>query len=301
MSGADTTARCDAYIPWSLGGHREQVVEVIGNQAGRDAPFGAPRHEYWGPTGRWLLGAWLAHLGLDRSDVITIITTSQERYVSICVSVTALNHASVSRIMTDRTRVVIWIHEFGYVDTSFAGQCAQWRARGITVLEDCAHVAGLTVGTAKVGDHGDASLFSLPKIVPARAGGLLRARQPFPIPSMNEAQAADTAAGRVAAEEYLPYLGSFNALRRERHLLLCRGLGLPVVQPPQPTVSVPWFSTFSDKDQRIDTAACPNVFWGSSTLEAHRIQIPTNPLVPLAEYKALIEHAQSHPGASRTS
>jgi hypothetical protein len=298
MGGAGTAVRCDASIPWSLWDSRERVAEAISGAAAHRAPFGAARHEHWGPTGRWLLGAWLAQLGLDRSDVITIITTSQERYVSICVSVTAFNHASVSRVITDRTRVIIWIHEFGYVDTSFPDRCAQWRAAGIAVLEDCAHVAGLTVGPATVGDYGDAALYSLPKLVPARAGGLLRARQPVPLPAMNEAQAADTAAGRAVAEEYSPYLARFNDLRQERHLLLCRELGLPVVQPPQPAVSVPWFATFSDPGRRIDQAACPGVFWGSATLEPHRVQIPTNPLVPLAEYKALIDHVRGRPGAA---
>ena len=75
---------------------------------------------------------------------------------------------------------MIVIHELGYVDTSFPDRCKEWRTRGIKVLEDCAHVAGVSVGSGKVGDFGDAALFSLCKVIPAPVGGLLRTRKPIP-------------------------------------------------------------------------------------------------------------------------
>jgi hypothetical protein len=292
MLSTGTETRCDARISWSPWSNRDRLAEAIGDEGVPGWPFDSSRHESWGPTGRWLLGSWLEDLGLDRSDVVTILTTSQEQYVSICVSVTAFNHASVARVVTDRTRVVIAIHEFGYVDAAFPGQCEEWRASGIIVVEDCAHVAGLTVGSARVGDYGDAALFSMPKIIPASTGGLLRTRKPFHPPAMDETMSAAAMDGKAAAEQSFPYLDRFNALRLERHRLLRDGLGLPPSEPQRPTVSVPWYSMFVDEEHRVDTAAFPNVFWGQATLEANRLQIPTNPLVPLSQYEALVAHVQ---------
>jgi len=288
------TASYDTRIPlyqWEVGGHA--AADAIAGQEGGSWPFDSVRHEYWGPTGRWLLAAWLGHLGLDRGDVITILTTSQERYVSICVSVAAFNYASVSRVLTDRTRVIIAIHEFGYVDVEFPRRCEEWRAQGIAVLEDCAHAAGVRVGSARSGDYGDAALFSLPKITPARAGGLLRTRVPFDLPAMDEANSAATGDGKAVADVHLPHVDRYSALRQERHQLLRAGLGLPPWEPPRAVVSTPWFSMYTDPEQDAYKAAFPHVFWGTATLVPGRLQIPTNPLVPLAEYQTVVDYVRA--------
>lgn len=293
MSSVQTGKRKKPWIPWSPWCAREHIADAIVGEPSTGLPFDSVRHEYWGPTGRWLLGSWLGHLNLDRSDVVTVLTTSQEPYVSICVSVTAFNLASVSRVVTDRTRVIIVIHEFGYVDAAFPKQCEEWRARGIIVLEDCAHVAGITVGSAYIGDYGDAALFSLPKIIPARVGGLLRTREPFRLPAMDGAAFSATMEGKAAAEAALPYIGSFNDLRKERHQLLRNGLGLSPWEPPEPTVSVPWFSMYSDPQKGLYETSFPDVYWGTATLVPDRVQISTNPLVPLCEFEMLISCLQS--------
>lgn len=283
----------DTRIPlyqWEASEHAEEAK--AGHPAG-STPFPTARHEHWGPTGRWLLGAWLAALGLDRGDVVTILTTSQEQYVSICVSVTAFNQASISRVMTDRTRVVIVIHEFGYIDTTLPERIADWRSRGILVVEDCAFVAGVRVGSGWVGDYGDAALFSLPKIIPATAGGLLRTREPFELPPMTEAARVATAENKAVAEANLPYVDRFNALRLERHELLRDGLGLPPWDPPRPVVAVPFFSMYTDPEQDAYKAAFPHVFWGTASLVPGRLQIPTNPLVPVAEFKTIIDYIRT--------
>jgi hypothetical protein len=275
---------------WSA---RENINEAIADVSDAHWSFDSARHEYWGPTGRWLIGAWLDHLNLDRSDVVTILTTSQERYVSICVSVTAFNYAAVSRVITERTRAIIAIHEFGYVDEMFPGLCEKWQENGISVLEDCAFAVGIKVGSANVGDYGDAALFSLPKIIPANAGGLLRTRAPFRLPPMDAARSSATGEGKAAADAYLAYVPAFNALREERHQLLRDRLGLCPWEPHKPTVSIPWFSMYTDPRQHIYKPAFPNVHWGTATLEGDRLQVPTNPLVPLREFKTVVDYVRS--------
>jgi hypothetical protein len=284
---------CDVRIPWSQWSARDHIADLTAGETPSDWPFGSERHEQWGPRAKWLLAAWLDHLNLDRSDVITVLTTSQERYVAIDVSITSFNFASVSRAISDRTRVIIVIHELGYVDTSFPDRCEEWRARGIKVLEDCAHVAGVSVGPGKVGDFGDAALFSLCKIIPARVGGLIRMRSPFELPPMSEVQASATVEGKASAKELFPYLSRINAMREERHMLLRQELELEPWEPEPLTVSAPLYSVYTDREHRIQKAEFPNVDWGQTTIEPDRIQIPTNPLVPLSEYKALAAHVRS--------
>jgi hypothetical protein len=92
------------------------------------------------------------------------------------------------------------------------------------VLEDCAHVAGIRVGSARAGDYGDAALFSLPKVIPARAGAVLRTREPFRLPPMDEARSSMTMEGKAVAENFPP--DRLNALREERHQF-CGVVGLP--------------------------------------------------------------------------
>jgi hypothetical protein len=293
MNLVKTRTRCYARIPWSQWEARDHIPELTGDNGALDWPFNSERNEYWGPRARWLLGAWLGSLGLERGDVITVITTSQERYVGIDVSITAFNFGSISRVVTDRTRVIIVIHELGYVDTDFPRRCEEWRAHGILVLEDCAHVAGLGVDSAKVGDFGDAALFSLCKVIPARVGGLIRTRKPFQLPAMDETMSAATEEGRTAAEAHFPYLHKINNRRQERHQMLRGGLNLAPWDPPCPTVAAPLYSIYDDREQRVNKAELPDVDWGNTTIEPNRVQIPTNPLVPLSEFAAVVDHFQS--------
>jgi hypothetical protein len=290
MNYAETVARCDARIPWSMWTAQQRFPDVAITDAAAYWPFSSERHEYWGPRAKWLLGSWLEQLDLNRGDVITVLTTSQEQYVALDVSVTSFNFASVSRVVSDRTRVIVVIHELGYVDAAFPVQCEEWRARGITVMEDCAHVAGVALGTAHVGDYGDAALFSLSKVIPARVGGLIRTRKPFKLAPMSEAMSSDTAEGRLAAQAAFPRLGQINLLRTERHQLLRSGLDLPPWEPRKPTVSAPLYSIYDDREGRINKAEAPDVDWGTTTIEVGRIQIPTNPLVPLSQFEALVTH-----------
>jgi len=283
----------NARIPLYQWEALEQASEALAGAGDASWTFSSTRHEHWGPSGRWLIGAWLEQLNLGRDDVVTILTTSQERYVSICVSVTAFNYASISRVPTDRTRAIIAIHEFGYIDRDFPARCAEWRAQGIPVLEDCAYAAGIQIGSAQAGDFGDAALFSLPKIIPVNCGGLLRTRAPLKIPTMNAEQSLACTSGRTAAEKYLPRVPLFNSLRSERHQILRDGLGLRPWEPAKPTISVPWFSMYTDPHQYVYKQVLPDVFWGTATLEPERLQIPTNPLVPLSEYRTVIEYVQS--------
>ena len=285
---------CAARIPWSLWSAPNNIADLTAGEASTDWPFGSERHENWGPRAKWLLGAWLGHLNLDRSDVITVLTTSQECYVAIDVSVTSFNFASVSRVVTDRTRVIIVIHELGYVDKEFPSRCKEWRARGIVVMEDCAHVAGVEVGSQRVGDFGDAALFSLTKVIPARVGGLIRTRKPFQLPAMDETLSAAAEEGKAAAMESFPYLYRINALREERHQLLRRGLGLSPWEPEARTYSAPLYSIYTDSGASDQQIRIPERRLGTDNESKQTaFRSPQMRSSLCAEFEALIAHVRS--------
>lgn len=243
--------------------------------------------QHVGPTARWLLTGVLSSLGLRREDEIAILTTSGETYVSTCVSVTAFNHARISRVVTPATRVVIVIHEFGYVFEDIVARIAGWQADGITVIEDCAHVMGLRIGDTVVGGLGDFALYSLPKLVPVESGGILRSRRPVTVPALSSAQQE---AGRRAAEAaatYLPKIGWLNRRRLENAAAIERHLPQRFVRFRPSRCAVPWLFGFLSPAREAVVAATPEVEWGS-TLRRDLLYLSTNPLIAPEIYGDLL-------------
>jgi len=269
----------------ALTGEWEDRLAVIADAD----PFGhgAVKHSYFGPSGRWLLGAALASRGLERPDEIAIITTSDETYVSTCVSVIAFNFAKISRVVTPNTRVVVVIHEFGFVCDDIRERIENWQRAGIFVVEDCAHIVGLDLDGGRLGGFGDMALYSLPKVVPVQSGGILRTRELIKLPVMSEDQRAATTLGVAAAERYLGKYRELNAQRLKIAHLVARMRPSDFAIFAPSSRAVPWHAGFvtSRKDQVV--AANPLVEWGQ-TLRQDLLYLPTNPLVDEQIYRTLM-------------
>ncbi len=243
--------------------------------------------QFFGPSGRWLLAATLASLGIRREQEIAILTTSQEAYVSTCVSVTAFNFARISRIVTPDTAVVVLIHEFGYVAEDFATRIAAWQENGLTVIEDCAHIMGITVGGAPVGGCGDFALYSLPKLIPIERGGLLRARRAISLSAFSLVEQEATTLAMAAASKYLPKIDWFNRRRRENTALIERLLSSRM-RPFRPSLhGVPWLVGFLSPERAGIVAESPEVEWGA-TLHTDLLYVSTNPFVTPEVYEDLL-------------
>lgn len=82
--------------------------------------------------------------------------------------------ASVAGCLTPRTRAILAVHLLG-APCAIGEIVALGAARGIPVIEDCAHAPGARVGGRPVGSFGRAALFSLEatKAVSAYGGGVL--------------------------------------------------------------------------------------------------------------------------------
>ncbi len=236
------------------------------------------RHHYLGPSGRWLLGAALSSLGLGRDDEIAILTTSDETYVSTCVTATAFNFARISRKVTPSTRVVILIHEFGYVIDNAVAQIDAWRQAGLVVIEDCAHVMDFSFDDHVVGGLGDFAVYSLPKLIPSTSGGILRARRAIPLPAQSRAEAETTARAHDAAAQYLPKIAWLNQRRLENAAAIEQHLPQRFRRFHPSRRRLPWFFGMLSPDRDAIVAATPEVDWGS-TFRPDLLYLSTNPLI----------------------
>lgn len=254
-------------------------------------------HEKFGPSGRWLIAAALAGQELKRTDEIAIVTTSDETYVSLCVSVTAFNFARISRVVTSATRVIILVHEFGLVLDDVTQRVADWKAAGITVFEDCAHLIGVTVDGAEIGTLGDVSFFSLPKIIPATSGGLMRSRTAVALPNMSPHEVRLTEDGKIAAQRYLLKIGYLNALRRRNADTIAACAPASLTRFLQGHKGLPWVYGLLHPAALKIKAAYPHVDW-ASTLRGDLLYLPTNPAVEPDSYADLFA---SEPFASLTA
>jgi hypothetical protein len=233
-----------------------------------------------------LLGYLLQLLSLGRDDVISIVTTSDEQYVSSCLTLTAFNYASVSRKILPATRVAIVVHEHGYIRGDIKAYVDTLRHLNIFVIEDCAHVLGSNISEYVPGSCGDVSIFSLPKVLPLRSGGILitntdraknlRLHRHMPDPPTFLVDAFNL---------YLPYWRSFNDAKYERHRLFSSSLGRAKVRHLQ--LTAPWLIYVYDS--RLSDEFLSEIQCGASFL-VNTLLIPANPLVPLSLYIQLLEN-----------
>lgn len=126
---------------------------------------------------RTAIWACLKILQLSKSDEVCIVTTSNGPYISSCVTKAIEAVCSWSRVVTNATKLVLVIHEFG-IPCSLSRMHELQKLR-IPILEDCAYAVGSRFEGGDVGRYGDFAVYSLPKFYPVETGGLLVSRQGF--------------------------------------------------------------------------------------------------------------------------
>lgn len=138
-------------------------------------------------SGRDALDLILDALGLVAGDELVVpaytlgelVTRLQARGLQpvaadVDIDTFAVTQQSVARAITPRTRAVVALHVFG-APCDIEGIAAVTAARGLPLIEDCAHAFGAGIGGRSAGSFGTAALFSLEvaKPVAAFGGGLL--------------------------------------------------------------------------------------------------------------------------------
>ncbi|MDK7758020.1 DegT/DnrJ/EryC1/StrS family aminotransferase [Providencia rettgeri] len=123
--------------------------------------------EYYTNSGRDAIELYLKHLKLNIEDEVTIFTTTSSFYVSSCVTNTIEKVCRWNRKVTNKTKCIIVIHEFGKLYTNID----KLSIYNVPILEDFAHSFSSLYYTDNI--KGDAAIFSLSKFLSIDSGGIL--------------------------------------------------------------------------------------------------------------------------------
>jgi hypothetical protein len=126
--------------------------------------------------GRSAIFRALKLLRLERKDEVFVTTTFETPYVSRCATSTIAKVCLPKRRLTNRTRAILAIHEFGVPHPRIFELRDQAKKRGISLIEDCAHTIDFRIGDRRVGSIGDIVIYSFPKLLSIRGGGTLAVR-----------------------------------------------------------------------------------------------------------------------------
>lgn len=120
-------------------------------------------------NGREAINLALGSYGLDKNDMVTILTTSQNFYISSCVTTEIEKFCNWNREIVPETKIIVVNHEFGYPYP----EMKKLVATGLPIIEDCCTTFYSQDENEKVGKYGDFSVYSLPKFFPIQIGGIL--------------------------------------------------------------------------------------------------------------------------------
>jgi hypothetical protein len=133
-----------------------------------DGKFGKGNWQYTF-NGREAIRLALQSFNLDKNDLVTIITTSQNFYISSCVTNSIAKFCRWNREILPETKIIFVNHEFGHpypdMDTLVAS--------GIPIIEDCCTTFFSQDENQMIGKYGDFSLYSFPKFFTIQSGGLI--------------------------------------------------------------------------------------------------------------------------------
>ena len=120
-------------------------------------------------SGRQGIHLALAALGLRREDVVTVLTTTGNFYISGCVTREIEKFCRWSREVEPQTKALLVNHEFGFAYEELRAL----RRFNLPIIEDAAHAFASNNREQSVGQVGDFVVYSFPKFFPIQTGGLL--------------------------------------------------------------------------------------------------------------------------------
>lgn len=153
----------------------------------------------------------LENLALQADDLVTILTTTGNFYVSGCVTAAIEKVCTWNREINDRTKAIVVVHEFGKVYEGLDNLCAL----GKPIIEDYAHSYNSKNASQR---RGDFIVYSFPKFYPVQFGGILFSKHEVGVDSsLTEMQERYI---KNAVSEYSQNIETIRARRRENYSFL---------------------------------------------------------------------------------
>lgn len=179
------------------------------------------KHLYLGVKARQLIEYALSLCNLKPEDVVTILTTSGNLYVSNCITREIEKFCKWSRVLSDKTKVIIVNHEFGYAYPNVA----ELKKYNVPIIEDCAQ--SFFTDNRKIGKHGDYTIYSLPKAFPMQIGAILASKKPVKY----EIEKGKKEYINAKLAKYLPQSEDIKAKRLENYTYLKDNLKEMEIEP----------------------------------------------------------------------
>lgn len=133
-----------------------------------DQRFGKENWQYTF-NGREAIRLALEYYKLERNDLVTILTSSHNFYISSCVTKTIEEFCEWNRDVLPETKLILVNHEFGYPYP----EMEKLQQLGLPIIEDCCTTFFSQDASGKLGRYGDYATYSFPKFFPIQIGGLL--------------------------------------------------------------------------------------------------------------------------------
>jgi|688.fasta_scaffold20725_4 hypothetical protein len=122
-------------------------------------------------NGKEAINIALKKIKVKKNDLVTILTSSGNKYISKCVTDEISKFCNWSRKLEKKTSTIFINHEFGYPFKSIE----KIKKLNIPIIEDLCHSFFTSNEINKIGSFSDFSIYSLPKIFPIQIGGILSA------------------------------------------------------------------------------------------------------------------------------
>lgn len=219
---------------------------------------------------------------LKRDDEVYISTTSDSNFVSTCVSATIFNHCKISRVITEKTKLIFIIHEFGFYNTRTEDLSGLAKQLGIPLVEDSAHSLTTSFKDNRVGKYADYTIFSLPKSIPVQNGGILLSNEKMP-ESINNLHVKNE------FEKNVNFFDSFNHKRQELYTLIDSEIEYKSVFGDVMN-NVPFAYVFrTEKYEEINTLLEKKNVQVLRTYNKGWVGIPVNPFLNRNDFFEIIE------------
>lgn len=226
---------------------------------------------------------------LKRDDEVCIFTSTGENFVSTCVTGPVFNYCKVSRVVTEKTKALYIIHEFGFPHPDMMKIVALGRKKKIPVIEDCAHTFDSRLNGTLVGNFGDYAIYSITKHLPVSMGGILTGKRLSKRTEYYDVKTAEKV--KQEFENYVGYLPEFSERRRNIDAglkALFKKYGASYVKSAgDPTPYYTILKTKHYKEAYADLS--PQVAELGRIYIKNWVAIPTQPLAAEEDLRLLIE------------
>jgi hypothetical protein len=187
---------------------------------------------YYTTSGRSAINIALSSYNLAKEDVVTILTSTNNFYISSCVTNEIEKFCLWSRKIERDTKVIFVNHEFG-IPYPHIESLKEYR---LPIIEDCCTAFFSEDGQNKIGMAGDFTVYSFPKIMPVQTGGLLVCNRNQSIPDIKKINPSllqyikNVLSYHIGDKEsiFKSRMGNYNLLKEKLHPLGFKERFVPV-------------------------------------------------------------------------